>query len=208
LLVLPPHGHQTHGPGDPLAEAYADAIAGKRSNFSEVWLCLNVDDFQRSEWIDAFRKRNIPMLIGADPGDRQTLHRFKRLLSTFEYVTTNGFGSHIAYAAAAGAKVSVFGPFAECPRAVMANCFVAQVKPSLTDVLLNLHSEAELRKHYPTLFTEPERAVTQELWGRREIGADLCLGPDELKDLLGWHDAAPGAPAETIRQASLAFGRG
>ncbi len=49
------------------------------------------------------------------PGGSEHLRRLRRLFGRFEFVTTNGFGSHIAYAAAAGAKVSVFGPYAEFP---------------------------------------------------------------------------------------------
>jgi hypothetical protein len=99
LLVMPPHAQLTRGPEDPLAEAYAESIASKRNEFSEIWLCLNVEDYRAGQWIESFRKRDIPMLVGAEPGDPMTLHRLKCLLSSFEYVTTNGFGSHIAYAA-------------------------------------------------------------------------------------------------------------
>jgi hypothetical protein len=42
--------------------------------------------------------------------------RLVEIFSTFEYVTTNGFGSQITYAAYCGAKVSVFGPNGDPPR--------------------------------------------------------------------------------------------
>jgi hypothetical protein len=140
-------------------------------------------------------------LIGAEPGEPRTLYRLKHLLSSFEYVTTNGFGSHIPYAAASGAKLSVFGPFAECPREVMAKCYVARVEPALTDALLGFHSEAVLRKYYPFLFVDPEKAVSHEEWGRKEIGDDVRLEPDELMDLFGWRPAQPAA-RESARSAA------
>jgi hypothetical protein len=189
LLVMPPHGHRTHGPKDRLADAYADAIASKRKEFSEIWLCLNAEDYRDDQWIESFRKRDIPMLIGAEQGDPRTLHRLKHLLSSFEYVTTNGFGSHIAYAAAVGAKLSIFGPVADCPRDIMAGCYVAKTEPALTDVLLELQSERSLRRHFPFLFVDPEKAECHETWGAEQIGADLRLAPADLMALFGWNEA-------------------
>jgi hypothetical protein len=204
LLVMPPHSHRNHGKGDALAEAYADAIADKRKAFSEIWCCLNVDDYQRGEWIDAFRKRNIPVFVGAEIGDPASLYRLKRLMSTFEYVTTNGFGSQIAYAAAAGAKLSIYGPFADCPRAQMAKSFVATIEPSLVDALVEFQTEAVLRRHYPFLFVDPENAVVQEEWGRKEIGADIRLDPNEIMRLFGWHDSTPQRPLLEDSRATVA----
>ena len=188
LLVMPPHTHEAHGPGDPLAEAYADAIAEKRKEFSEIWVCLNSHDYTHGEWVEPFRKRNIPIFVGADQSDKNTLHRLKHLLSSFEYVTTNGFGSHIAYAAAAGAKLSIFGPFAEHPREAMSRAWAVRVYPELIDVLCALHSEETAKKYYSFLIGDPEKAECHIEWGRRQIGGDLMLEPDEMIDLFGWRE--------------------
>jgi hypothetical protein len=191
LLVMPPHSHRAHGPGDPLADAYAEAIASKRNEFSHIAVCLNYDDYIRHEWITQFQKRGIRVFVGAEQADPSTMLRLKQLLSSFEYVTTNGFGSHIAYAAACGAKLSVFGPWADFPRVEMAKGFAMRLVPELTDIGCELHSEKALRKECPFLFVDPEKATTHLEWGQKQIGEDQLLPRDELMRLFRWR-AAPG----------------
>ncbi len=48
LLVMPPHGHDSHGPDDPLAREYAAQIALKSKAFSEMYVCLAADDYARN----------------------------------------------------------------------------------------------------------------------------------------------------------------
>jgi hypothetical protein len=184
LLVMPPHGHGTHGPDDPLAEAYAEAIAARRDAFSEVLLCVSVDDMIKRQWVSAFEKRGIPVVVGADQSEPDTLVRFKRLLSRFEFITTNGFGSQIAYAACCGAKVSVHGPFAEFPLATMMTSHAVRMYPHIGEAAHELCAERSFRAHFPFLFTEPEKATRHLDWGWREIGGDQRLSPAEMKDIL------------------------
>ncbi|MEJ1934070.1 hypothetical protein WDZ92_28055, partial [Nostoc sp. NIES-2111] len=112
LLVMPPHGH-----GDNLDtfRDLADALRAIMTRFSVVRVCLNESDFVRNDLIDLFESRSIPAFVGVSPAEADSLLRLKRILSSFEFVTTNGLGSHIAYAAACGAKVSMFGPHSALP---------------------------------------------------------------------------------------------
>jgi hypothetical protein len=184
LLVMPPHGQGNHGPNDPVAEAYAEAIACKRRLFSEIVVCLCGDDVAGRQWITSFEKRGIPVVIGADQSEPETLFRLKRLLSRFEYVTTNGFGSQIAYAACCGAKVSVYGPFVEFPMSACRAVHAAKMFPELAEVVYGLCSETSLKQHYSFLFTEPENAVPRVDWAWREIGGHQLLSPEAMKEVL------------------------
>jgi hypothetical protein len=189
LLVLPPHSHRTHGPDDPLAEAYADAILGVRRRFEHVWVGISEDDILDRQWLEAFRRRGIGVFTTTDRGDARTLARLRRILSAFEYVTTNGFGSHIAMAAYCGAKVSVFGPFADFPRERMAATHAMKIHPELLDTACELCTEAAVRRHYPFLFAEPDAALARQEWGAAEVGEPCRLAPAGLRALFGW-DAA------------------
>ncbi len=186
LLVMPPHSHRTHGPADPVAEQLAEMIKAKSSLFSEVVVCLNADDYARNEWRSSFEKRGIKVIVGADQGEGDTLWRLKRMLSRFEYVTTNGYGSHIAYAAAAGAKVSIYGPYAEFPTKLAAGCHAVKMFPELRDPQVEVCGEAAMRAAFPFFFVEPEKAVARADWGWRELGGDLMLKPSEVSDAFGW----------------------
>jgi hypothetical protein len=186
LLVLPPHSHRNHGPGDPLAEAYAEAILSVRRRFEHVWVGISEDDILDRQWLEAFRSRGIGVFTTTDRGDSRTLARLRRVLSAFEYVTTNGFGSHVALAAYCGAKVSVFGPFADFPRERMAATHAMKIHPELLDAACALCTEEALRRHYPFLFVEPDAATARQEWGAAEVGEPCRLPAAELRTLFGW----------------------
>jgi hypothetical protein len=108
----------------------------------------------------------------------------KRMLSSFEYVTTNGFGSHIAYAAFCGAKVSIFGPFAEWPPA--RPTYATKMYPEVAELLVEVQSEKALRTRYPFLFVNPHDAEVRQEWGATELGDDNRRSPHGLRALFGW----------------------
>jgi len=188
LLVMPPHSHRNHGPDDPIAEQYAEMIAAIRSRFDHVCVGLTDDDLARHQWIESFRRRGIDVFTTTDPADPYALYRLRRILSTFEYVTTNGFGSHIAIAAYCGAKVSVWGPYAEFPRERVQRTHGVKMFPELLEEAYSLCTEKALRAHYPFLFVEPDRAVLRQDWGAREVGEPSRVGPPELMRLFGWEE--------------------
>jgi hypothetical protein len=189
LLVMPPHGHLTHGPDDPVAGRYADAIADIAGRFSHVRVGISEDDVARQQWTESFRRRGIEVFTTADLGDPNTLVRLHRILSTFEYVTTNGFGSQIAFAAHCGAKVSVFGPFAEFPLERLRTTHVVKIDPRFLETMYYLCTEEALRQAYPFLFVEPDRAIVRQEWGDHEVGTRCTVAPDALRRLFGWEAA-------------------
>ncbi len=186
LLVLPPHSHKTHGPGDPLAEEYARQIALLRPRFKHIWVGLNEDDLAKDQWCSAFRKQDINVFCTTDQGDPNTLGRLSAILYGFEYVTTNGYGSHIALAAYCGAKVSIYGPFADFPLQRMKSTHAVKMFPDLLETARYLCTEQALREHYPFLFVEPDQAQVLTEWAAREVGEDCRLTPQELSEAFGW----------------------
>ena len=180
LLVMPPHSHKNHGPGDPIAEQYAEMIAGLRSRFSEIWVGLNEDDIAKKQWVGAFRHYGIPTFTTTDQSDPNTLVRLRRLLSSFEFVTTNGYGSHIALAAYCGARVSIYGPFAEFPYERMKVTHAVKMFPELLEPAHQLCTEEALRTHYEFLFADPDKAEVHQDWGAREVGEPSRQSPDQL----------------------------
>jgi hypothetical protein len=207
LLVMPPHSHNTHGPDDPLAEEYAALIAGYRSRFEHIWVCLHEDDLMKRQWVESFQRRGIGVFPSADQSDPRTLHRLKRILSTFECVTTNGYGSHIAYAAYCGARVSIFGPFAEFPRHRMVRTHAIKMFPKLVDIGYYLCTEKALREHYPFLFVEPHEAPENLDWGRREVGESNRLSPQELAAALGWNSDKTGSAGQAAAERQIALAK-
>ena len=186
LLVLPPHGHRSHGPSDPLAEEYADAVAALRPHFDHIWVGVSDHDAANNEWVQSFRRRGLDVFTTADQGSPETLARLQQILSTFEFVTTNGFGSHIALAAFFGARISVWGPYAEFPVERMQATHAVKVFPHLLETACELVSEGALRRHYPFLFVEPQDAAAHEAWGAAEVGEPCRQTPVALRRAFGW----------------------
>jgi hypothetical protein len=109
------------------------------------------------------------------------------ILSQFEFVTTNGFGSVIVYAAFAGCKISVAGPFAKLPDGLLKKAHAVIHFPHLLAQQIELCSEAALRLHYPDLFVEPLYAQERKKWAESELGINCQLSRAALHALLQGH---------------------
>jgi FkbM family methyltransferase len=185
LLVMPAHSldFTRH---DWNFEEYADAIARIRDRFTDVVACVHPACWNRGYWVDAFRQRGIALIQGARGDDQNALTRLQRLLSRFEFVTTNGYGSHLVYASFLGAKVSVFGPYAKFEERDFANAAFFQECPHILRRSVNLMAEYTVRQRYPFFFCEPDRATDRQEWAAQEVGADCRVPPHELRRLFEW----------------------
>jgi FkbM family methyltransferase len=185
LLVMPAHStKETTHEWD--FDEYADEIARMRGQFSEVWICIHPSCWEHGYWVDAFKKRGFPLLQGALRTDRNALERLYQLFSTFEYVTTNIMGSHVAYAAYAGAKVSIYGPYAEHRAADYNGILEYEGIRHLMEYWISASSEKVVRQHYPELFCHPLEAEQRIDWGKYEVGFNHKVTPAKLRSLLGW----------------------
>ena len=167
-------------------DEYAEAIAAIRHEFSDVVVCISPSCWKHGYWVDAFRKRGFHLITGANHADRNALKRVRYLLSTFEYMVTNCFGSHLAYASYCGAKPSVYGPYATRRPEDFANDPVIRHNPKLLPVSLKSFSEEELRRHRPQLFCHPRDARADVEWGRAELGEENKASPREIRSLFEW----------------------
>jgi FkbM family methyltransferase len=182
LLVMPAHSGDD-STSEFRAEEYAEEIARIRHGFSEVWICIHPSCWEHGYWVEAFKKRGFPLVQGALYTDRNALERLARLLSSFEYVTTNGTGSHIAYAAYFGAKVSLYGTYAELGEADLND--IPEKRPYAKQWAWAL-AEATMRQYYPELFCHPLDAKQRIEWAQYEVGHDNKPTPAELRSLFGW----------------------
>jgi FkbM family methyltransferase len=197
LLVMPAHStdYTTHS---WRFDEYADAIAAIRGYFSEVVVCVHANCWKRGYWIDSFRQRGFSVVPGAAHYDRNALKRIQILMSRCEYMTTNGFGSHLVYAAYFGAKPSVYGPFAE----LLAEDFKGDVLFRHHHKMLERRIQSTLletlRQNLPALCCHPLDAKADVEWACLELGASHKVAPRHMRSLFGW--SAP----ERMRRALTA----
>gem|GEM_PF-1382328 len=185
LLVMPAHSLE-YTKHSWKFEEYADAIDSIRNCFEAVAICVYPACFKKGYWVESFRKRGYPIIEGAHALDRNSLERVRALMSQFEYVTTNAFGSCIAYAAAFGAKVSIYGPLAEIKKEDVVADPYWLASPGLADIGLDVLSAKSLVSEIPELSTTPVKAIDRTEWGRRQLGFENKVSPAEMRRLFGW----------------------
>jgi len=188
LLVLPAHSldSSTH---DWDFAAYAEEIERIRKYFSEVVICIHPSCVKKGYWIDEFKHRGFKIIIGASLFDRNALKRMQTLFCSFEYVTTNVFGSHIVYAAYFGAKVSMFGKYAAYKTDDFNNERFYKGHQHLIEPVVHYYSEQVMRQHYPELFCNPLESKENVEWARQQAGYDNKISPALMRRLFGWRVA-------------------
>ncbi len=186
LLVMPVHSLDTTAHVWPFMQ-YADTIAALKSEFDEIVVCLHPSCIKHGYWIDEFKSHGIGWLSGADTHDLNSLSRVRHLCSQFEFVTTNGLNSSIAYAAADGAKVSVYGPYCKIDTRDVEHVPFYSQNPGLAEKILPLLAEQPVRAHLPQFFCHPREAQQCIEWGRQQLGEDCKPSAQELRQLLFNH---------------------
>ena len=186
LLVMPAHSsHHVSSysaGGNKNVLNYIDYVASIANKFDHVIICLHSECLKRNLWVAEFREKGFEVIQGAAVNDINAYERIRALMSQFEFVTSNVLGSHIPYAAAFGAKVSIAGPYHKWDReSFLKDPFYAR-NESILDVILN--DEQVVRELMSFLLVDPNKAGLHEDWGKSLLGAELVLSPEELASLL------------------------
>jgi hypothetical protein len=165
---------------------YVQQIVSLKPHFSQIIACVNSSCIKKGYWIDEFEKNGIPCLQGADSSDRNSLIRLRILFRSFEYMTTNTIGSHVAYASSSGCKVSIFGDYGAYRREDFKNDPYYINYPAVLEEVLSKSSEDVIRRQYPWLFRHPADASSYQEWGKDMIGEGSHRSASEMAVLLGW----------------------
>ena len=190
LLVMPAHSMEYNRHQWRFRE-YAEAIAAIRSEFDTVVVCVHPACIKNGYWIHDFQALGFPVISGAHLNDHNALERVRALMSQFEFVTTNDFGSQLAYASAFGAKVSIYGDFCRIRLADYEEDNFYMENPGLLEKVLPRLSEAATREAFPDLFCRPAQAQERTAWGLRQIGHDIRITPAEMKRCFEWDRLTP-----------------
>jgi hypothetical protein len=186
LLVMPPHVTACTSQ-DWDEQAYVDQVTSLRDKFSKVVACVSGFCIARGYWTKAFEQVGIPWISGASTQDRNALLRMRVMFDSFEFVTTPKMGSHVAYAAYCGCKVSMYGVEMPNKREHFARDPMRQRYPEGLEVSLREGARERLMERYPFLFVDPAVAVSAVEWAKEELGEENRRTPLEMAALLGWY---------------------
>ena len=185
LLVMPAHSLNTTQ-HDWRARAYVEAITLIRNQFREIVVCVNAHCWTNGYWVPDFQAAGFKVIAGAHGDDPLTWVRMANLFREFEFVTTNAFGSLLAYASCFGAKVSIYGPYVEYTAKALSTAHFYLDFPRLADLAAMETCEETVRKRYPGLFCHPAAAADRTSWGRDQVGYDNKVSAEEMRKLFGW----------------------
>lgn len=186
LLVMPVHSLAYTEHKHWKFKEYAEYIQSIRKKFSRVVACIHPSCIKHGYWAEEFREMGIEIVEGAEVHNKFALERIASLFSLFEYITTNGFGSHLAYAPFFGAKVSIAGPFTTYKKEDYSNAPFYQKYPMLLGRTVEFSSKSNLKKIFPQFFVSPEKASKHKSWAELQLGLENKLRPHEFKKVLGW----------------------
>jgi hypothetical protein len=186
LLIMPPHSTfyiaQHSDRKDSRFTEYIDYLKKQSAYFTIQGVSIHNECLKRGLWVNEFAALKIPIVQGASVSDSNALDRIRALMYQFDYVTGISFGSHTAYAAAFGAKVSVAGGcWKESKKEFLKDPFY-QENPKLLDYRTEYYELA--RQYYPFLFVEPKDSQQHIDWGQEMIGMNNVLPAKELARLL------------------------
>jgi len=184
LLAMPAHGLPESG--SRICSDYADFVAEQRKHFSDVVVCLHRTDHDCKKMRDTYEERGLFVVRGADPDDADAYDCLASLFSYFDVVTGNEFGSHVAYAAMTGAKVSVAGPQTPFDRSYYLKLPYYRNCPAVLDLAEEFVVSCVLERNYPFLYADPKCAQPCIDWAADQIGVGNRRSPEELRHLCGW----------------------
>ena len=105
-----------------------------------------------------------------------------------------------------GARVSIFGDYAEYKAEDFASSEYYNLHPHVLQPILRLYSELYARKTYPQFDCEPWEAVSATNWAAMELGLDKRRSPAEIRQLFGWDSVS--IAKRRFKQLSRSLSRG
>jgi hypothetical protein len=165
--------------------SYAQQIKSLSCYFSKIAVCLHANCIDNGIWVNEFKEAGIQVIRGADYRDENALCRVKTLLSTFEYATTNGWGSHVAYALACGAKLSIYGtqPKVTIDQMISSDTCWAR-NPDSAAAVLSEKNEIAQRDYLSLFYLPPMEGVSDVERGEYLTGQHHRLSPEEMRQIL------------------------
>ena len=185
LLVMPSHSldGDTHPDLTPFAK-YAKEIKAAAKDFDHVTVCLHPSCRKNGLWVKEFTDCGITIIDGASTNDVNALQRMRALFEQYEVVTTNDWGSHVAYALAFGARVSIFGTLPGYRKENFLRDTSWAKNPQALEQALAPSVTAARHQFLAKFYIPPAQALADQAMGEWLIGHKHKLTPAQMKATL------------------------
>jgi hypothetical protein len=185
VLIMPTHCI----PGDTRAsdnEAYVAEVTRATQEFDFRAACVSGRCIATGLWAPRFEQASIEVIRGSSIDDANSLERMRTLFETFEYVTTDMYGSHVPYALYFGAKVSVWGPWTPSTREYLMRDDLWSRFPDAIDRLVSTATREKAEALLGRFRVKPEEGISDDKFGGWMLGAENKLSPRALRQTFGW----------------------
>ncbi len=185
LLIVPTHSLAGNKFPDrsPFA-TYVKQVAPYKQHFDEVIACVHPSCRDNGLWVDEFEAAGISVIFGAAVDDANALRRMKSVFEQFEFVTTNGWGSHVAYAIYFGAKLSIYGTKPDWSRENLSIDATWAGRPDLIEKFLSQEVASAERQFLKKFYQVPNEGVLDRELGKWLVGAGNKISPKKMKSIL------------------------
>ena len=165
---------------------FTNYILEQKKNFRFICVCMHQEDIDFG-YGKIWEEIGCEVIRGAAIDDSNSLIRMHALMSQFETILSDAVGSHLVYAAASGAKISLVQPIGREYDNSKDPFFQGErsaLRKQLDDIAAM--EMDPIRSPYLFSFNEPGEAKQHINWGLDEIGFSNRVNPENLSHLLGW----------------------
>ena len=185
LLVMPTHTLTSDTCHDRAAfELYANEISAVAGKFQRVVICIHPNCQRNGLWVREFTERGFEIVYGAQTNDANALLRMRALFEQFEFMTTNGWGGHVAYALAFGARVSIHGTQPKRAEADLERDESWAANKGTLKTLLSDATQSRRTEFLKEYNRPPDEGIADVAKGRWFIGWDNRLSPEAMRETL------------------------
>jgi glycosyltransferase involved in cell wall biosynthesis len=164
---------------------YAEEIKSIASFFERVVVCVHPACRHNGLWVPEFSSLGFEIIYGAETHDANALPRMRALFEQFEVITTNGWGSQVAYALAFGAKVSIWGTMPEIGETNFLKDTSWSTNRAALKEAMSVAAKERERVALTRFLVPPQDAVADRSFGEWLIGTDLRISPSAMREVLG-----------------------
>jgi hypothetical protein len=204
LLVMPTHSLASDVL-EPSNEQYVREVVSIKNRFDLVAACVSAHCIARGQWVPQFVEHGIQVIRGAGIDDLNALKRMRALFDSFEYMTTDSYGSHVYYALYFGVKVSIWGTATPVLRENVLSDAAWTPYPEAVDKLLSEETDRKGEEYLGPLRVDPWIGVRDVEGSKPMVGHDSKLSPDEMRAAFGWTRLGliAGSAREAVRGSRL-----
>ena len=203
LIVMPMH--TIDGDKDPDKRSaiakYVEEIKSISDQFDAITIVIHQSCIRNGLWVEEFKSIGAKIVPGAYSSDKHSLHRIKSLLEQHEFMTTNDWGSHVAYGLAFGTRVSIWGTTYKRTLQSFLVDSAWKSRPDLLKKFLSKEFQNDKEELLKRFAVPPKEGVEDRGWGEWLIGMDQKISPSEMAELLPVMIERKAPPVSTQKPA-------